>query len=156
MRVSRNQRHRALCSLLLSSVGRNFSSSKTKEQWLQAREGKFSSPKGPLLLYATAPTFPKAGVALPPLDRMSSLCCRAGGWQQQQLHCPSARPRPRAAVLPSLFRPLGHLLRGDVGEGGCRHPQRLVLGRRQDWQDVKEKNKPGLSLPARAVLSTLT
>lgn len=87
MRVSRNQRHRALCSLLLSSVGRNFSSSKTKEQWLQEREGEFSSPKGPLLLYATAPTFPKAGVALPPLDRMSSLCRRAGGWQQQR-HAP--------------------------------------------------------------------
>lgn len=46
MRVSRNQRHRALWSLLFSSVGRNFSSSKTKEQWLQERGGEFSSLEG--------------------------------------------------------------------------------------------------------------
>jgi len=38
MRMSRNQRHRALRSLLFSSAGRNFSSSKTKEQWLKGKE----------------------------------------------------------------------------------------------------------------------
>lgn len=78
IRVSRNQRHRALWSLLFSSVGKNFSSSKTKEQWLQEREGEFSSLESPLLLGTQqSSTFPKAGVALPCLDPMSSLCPRA-------------------------------------------------------------------------------
>lgn len=144
MRVSRNQRHRALWSLLFSSAGRNFSSSKTKEQWLQEREREFSSLEGPWLLCTQLfPTFPKAGVALPCLYPMSSLC-------------PSARPWPLAVVLPSLLCSLGHLLCSQVGQGSCWHLQRLVLGRRQDWQDFKEKNKPGLSLQGRAVLSTLT
>lgn len=52
------------------------------------KRGGVQLPKGPFAaVYATAPTFPKAGVALPPLDRMSFLCRRAGGWQQQP-HAP--------------------------------------------------------------------
>lgn len=149
MRVSRNQRHRALWSLLFSSVGRNFSSSKTKEQWLQERGGEFSSLEGPLLLRCTqlSPTFPMAGVAF-----QSSLCPRAVALPC----CPSARTWPLAVALPSLLCSLGQLLCSDTGQGSCWHLQRLVLGRRQDWQDFKEKNKPGLSLQGKAALSTLT
>lgn len=62
---------------------------------------------------------------------------------------PQPARAPLAAASPSLLCSLGQLLCGDAGQGGCWHPQCLVLGRRQDWQGFKEKNKPGLSLPGR-------